>query len=162
MEFKCYLCTYTISSEMKFIIPLMLFLMLPTACSITEQNPGNAITRAETMIEHGEFIEAQDVCNELLSDSVLNCLGVSHWCRMAIVYMQLAETCSPEDNTASAIECYRKAFDLNADSATAYFEHIEIGKAQYVFTLSILSSSIDTPSEFTEFEFNDTSNIDSI
>lgn len=87
-----------------------------------------------------------------MSDSSDLTLSAKQWAQLSIAHMQLAENNNLEENAAMAVKCYRNAFAVDSDSATVYFEDIDIDLASLSHTLQMLSSSIDNPVEILGYE----------
>ena len=128
---------------MKQYATLALTLFLTATCS--SHSTDDTIAAVEIMINNSDFDAAQRACDKLVADSASSQLSASQWGQLAIAYMYLAENINEDDNTALATQCYRKAFATDIDSATAFFDNIDIEEAAFAHTLLMLSSSIDTP-----------------
>lgn len=135
---------------MKLFVILILALTTLVACSTSESK--NTISAIEIFIDNGDFDAAQKACNNLMSDSSDLTLSAKQWAQLSIAHMQLAENNNLEENAAMAVKCYRNAFAVDSDSATVYFEDIDIDLASLSHTLQMLSSSIDNPVEILDYE----------
>lgn len=135
---------------MKQYATLALTLFLTATCS--SHSTDDTIAAVEIMINNSDFDAAQRACDKLVADSASSQLSASQWGQLAIAYMYLAENINEDDNTALATQCYRKAFATDIDSATAFFDNIDIEEAAFAHTLLMLSSSIDTPADLHDFE----------
>ena len=135
---------------MKLFVILILALTTLVACSTSESK--NTISAIEIFIDNGDFDAAQKACNNLMSDSSDLTLSAKQWAQLSIAHMQLAENNNLEANAAMAVKCYRNAFAVDSDSATVYFEDIDIDLASLSHTLQMLSSSIDNPVEILDYE----------
>lgn len=135
---------------MKLFVILILALTTLVACSTSESK--NTISAIEIFIDNGDFDAAQKACNNLMSDSSDLTLSAKQWAQLSIAHMQLAENNNLEENAAMAVKCYRNAFAVDSDSATVYFEDIDIDLASLSHTLQMLSSSIDNPVEILGYE----------
>lgn len=135
---------------MKQYAILALTLFLTATCS--SHSTDDTIAAVEIMINNSDFDAAQCACDKLVADSASSQLSASQWGQLAIAYMYLAENINEDDNTALATQCYRKAFATDIDSATAFFDNIDIEEAAFAHTLLMLSSSIDTPADLHDFE----------
>lgn len=135
---------------MKLFVILILALTTLVACSTSESK--NTISAIEIFIDNGDFDAAQKACNNLMSDSSDLTLSAKQWAQLSIAHMQLAENNNLEENAAMAVKCYRNAFAVDSDSATVYFEDIDIDLASLSHTLQMLSSSIDNSVEILDYE----------
>lgn len=137
---------------MKIFLPILLTLVL-ISCSTTHKDNTEAISEAETLVDTHDYSEALTICNNIIADTIDSQMSASQWGRLAIIYMQLAEVVTEDENTALALKCYRKAFAVDSDSAAIYFENIDI--ASHAHTLNMLSTSLDSPIDLVEYEPQD-------
>ncbi|MDE7442726.1 MAG: hypothetical protein K2M65_01020 [Muribaculaceae bacterium] len=110
-----------------------------TSCHNTESDT-DYLAAAESALNDGYYTEAQQICNKLTERTGIDNLPVDVRCRLALVYMKLAEQRNESENTAAAIECYRTALVDSPDSATQAFTDLPVEDMQYAMILSSLTA----------------------
>ena len=121
---------------------------IASACSgISADNVEQMIREAESAVANGDMTAAQSVAAHLTDDSNLQNLSATQAARLSMIYMQMAETLDNTDNANSdmATDLYDKAFQINPDSAPAYYSSVEPEMYQYVETLSARSTHRSNP-----------------
>ena len=133
-----------------YFIFLILCSLAIYACS-TQTTGADAINRAESAINAGEHTLAQQCADSLLHDhgDKLSMLTPSQLCRLALVYKKLADnTLSSEDaNTATALNLYKMAFSINADSVIVFRRSLTLDDAAAFEVLSSLQAMADYPAD---------------
>lgn len=127
---------------MTIILRLIFFLSViccVTSCHNTESDTDN-LTAAESALSDGYYAEAQQICDELAERTGIDKLPVDARCRLALVYMKLAEQRNESENTAAAIECYRTALTEAPDSAAQAFTNLPVEDMQYAMILTSLTA----------------------
>lgn len=99
---------------------------------------------------------AQQQVKEMIDEDSLKGFSCDELCRLSILLMKLSEQ-GYEEDIASAVHCYYKSFEVDSDSATAYFSSLPVDDAPYITILSALSVSLDPSQEsrLRDFEVNE-------
>lgn len=108
---------------MKFIIRhILLIAVLGTfAAGCSHSAPAEQLADAQTLLDNGEVDEAQHLCDNLLARTDSAEIGPRAYGQLSMAYMHLADVADPDDNIANAAVCFRRAYNLNADSAEVYY-----------------------------------------
>ncbi|MDE5786297.1 MAG: hypothetical protein K2H98_07175 [Duncaniella sp.] len=109
---------------------------------------------AEQALAYGRIGEAQSLSDLLDADVNGGVLTVNQLGRLSIVHMKLNEAyvTDENDNVAKALACYRAAFEVNPDSARAFYAECQVDDVPYCMTLATLVQNIDEPMEWPEEE----------
>lgn len=67
--------------------------------------------------------------------------------RLSILYMQLNERTDDPEDVEYAVQCFREAFKINADSAKAYYSSLPVEQDKYAMTLATIVHTLDNPRE---------------
>lgn len=141
-----------------FIILTSIIALLCGACGSTSENQvENDLRTAEDAIIRGDMKAAKSVANHLTDGENLTGLTPRQLGRLSIVYMQLADQADQADNVSAAIGCYRKAFAVDSDSATAYYNSVP---GEHAMVLSALTHAIDNPADSLTFADEEPDSID--
>ncbi len=128
-----------------FLSFILIFAALMVGCS--SQSPSDAISDAEASLASGDFKRARSV-EHLISDSTsAQKLTPSELCRIALIYMHLAENNKAhfDEDVAVATECYLRAMNENADSVAAFSERMPVADLPAMHTLNELACAISSP-----------------
>lgn len=129
----------------RLIIYLAAALALGVASACTQgESVSDRIIAAEDAVSAGDDIAARDLCDRLLKDDH-SPLAVEQLGRMSMVYMRLAEASDDTENIDLAARCFRRAFQLNADSARAFYSSLPHDQDRYVMQLASIVSTLDHP-----------------
>ncbi|MCM1484149.1 MAG: hypothetical protein NC043_07420 [Muribaculaceae bacterium] len=105
----------------------------------------NELRSAEMALARGDMEVATSVAEHLSAGENLSGLSASQLARLSVVYMQLADDSEGGTEVVSATDCYRRAYEANADSAAAYYSSLPSEKAQYAMMLSTIVGNQDHP-----------------
>ncbi|MCM1356548.1 MAG: hypothetical protein NC212_09120 [Staphylococcus sp.] len=122
--------------------------ILMSACghsSISEQ-----ITSAELAFANDNESATREICGHILGKKDLSGMEASQMARLSVIYMQLNEKSDSPEDVELAVQCYRDAYKINRDSATAYYRSLPVDQTKYVMTLSTIVHTLDTPREIPE------------
>ena len=105
------------------------------------------IRSAEMAVAQGDMTAARSVAAHIVDKENLYTLPASQVARLSIVYMQLSDydTDENESSVSTAAALYRQAYEIDADSAALYYSVISPDKQPYVQMLSTLVGNIDNP-----------------
>lgn len=126
------------------IIPVVALLSVSGCDRKPDKNDIEAsLAYAERAIVDGEVTVATEVGNHLFGDEGDNGLAVSQLGRLSMVYMRVAEQTDQQENVDKALALYRKAFELDADSAYAFYSNVSPELTADVALLAALASQQD-------------------
>lgn len=109
--------------------------------SISEQ-----VASAEMAMAAEDVVSTRQLCDNILRDSTARgSVTATELARLSILYMQLNERTDDHEAVDLAAECYREAFQANADSARYFYENLPVDEEKYVMTLSSIVHSMDNP-----------------
>ena len=146
---------------LNFLLALT-FLASFTGCGGSDgNNIETTIQEAEMAVAQGDMISASSIAYKLSKGENLTGLTATQLGRLSLIYMQIADSLEPEENISKATEYFRKAYDIDADSASLFYSGVERDRLPHVMMLSTLVSSLDAP-EFTFSNENDSIPLDSI
>lgn len=135
---------------------LSIIALLFTLCSCSTRSISERITSAEMAISSDDVTTTRHLCDEILGmKSNDNSIEATELCRLSILYMQLYDRTDQSDALDLATQCYRSAFEQDADSARYYYSHLPADQDRYVMSLSTLVHSIDNPADVSEYESSD-------
>ena len=125
-----------------------------TALALTSCG-GSDVSERISSAEMAYAIEDADVsrriCDEIMDDkSRDNSLTATQLGRMSILYMQLYDRTDDADALDMATQCYRSAFETDADSATYFYTHLPVEQDKYGMSLTTLVQSIDNPADVSD------------
>lgn len=98
-------------------------------------------------MSRGDVMAARDLCDRVLraDKDAHSALAVNELGKLSILYMRLAEAGDDTDNIDLATKCYRRAFEINADSARRFYTTLPHDDDRLAIQLSSLVNSIDNP-----------------
>lgn len=128
------------------IVLLSLGLM---SCSGTS-NVREQVAYAETALAEQDYEESRNLCDEILGSDGRKTLSASEFARLSILYMQFYENSDDADALDRAVECYREATELNADSARMVYDSLSAEDHKYAYALSMIVDGIDNPRDNSE------------
>lgn len=82
------------------------------------------IASARSLTESGDPEAASRICDEVLARNDSDRVGATNYSRLSIAYMELSEAADQTDNIAKAAVSYRRACNIDPDSADAYFRSL--------------------------------------
>ncbi|MBO5779865.1 MAG: hypothetical protein J6R27_02000 [Muribaculaceae bacterium] len=131
---------------------LAIAIALPfTQCNM-QTNRTESLTNARQAIANGEYEIAiaslEDAANSL-SDSTASPTKLSE---LALLYMIANDHAADDDYSLKALDAYRRAVKINADSVETFITTLAPDEMQYLLILSSLSSSIDNAINGVEIE----------
>ncbi|MBD5198583.1 MAG: hypothetical protein HDS86_05445 [Bacteroidales bacterium] len=135
--------------------------------SCVRQNPGAILASADDALSINDYRAAQSLCDNLteIVSKDSTALLPSHYCRLAINYMILAEhqsasTASADDNISVASMMFNTAIRVSPDSVQAFLEEIapeENGHAALLIQLAEAAEAREML--FYEFEGTDSTTV---
>ena len=108
-----------------------------------EQN----LREAEMAVAQGDMTVAESVSNNILGDKQMHDLTPRQLGRLSLEYKQLADSADHGDHVSHATECYRKAFEINPDSANAFYNNVAPEHTAHAMLLSAIVHSTDIPTD---------------
>jgi len=132
-----------------FYILTFLSICLLNSCS--QPAPVDTISDAEAAIAAGDYKSARAV-EQLVTDSAIVRLGPSQLCRIALIYLHLAEANKTryDDDMAVAAQCYIHALQISRDSVSNFLQRMPISELPAINTLNELACAIASPVDVTE------------
>ncbi|MCX4258686.1 MAG: hypothetical protein OSJ34_03070 [Muribaculaceae bacterium] len=140
------------------VILLSVLAVAMAACG--RQNPDALLASADDAISISDYRSAQNLCDNL-SDIVRTdtlSLQPSQYCRLAFIYMTLAEhqsaaTATAEDNIAAASAMFINALRISPDSVQKFLNGLapeDIGHAELLLHLSEAAEARNIIQQFEE------------
>ena len=114
-----------------------------TAATTTENLAG-----ARLLIENNDFASAQSMCDEVRNavESDDSDVEVEDLCKLAILYMQLADHTDRDDNVEYARQAYMQSLECDSAGAMDYYSRLGVDEmAQVVLLSSIVRSTTAVP-----------------
>ncbi|MDE7153321.1 MAG: hypothetical protein K2O00_02600 [Muribaculaceae bacterium] len=135
---------------------LLFFTLSLTFAACSQSSVNDKIDAAYAAYGDKDMASAQQQLRLMLDNDSTDSYSCNDLCRLSILLMKLSEQ-GYEENIAQAVHCYYRSFEVNADSATAYYAALPVEDAPYVTILSALSMSLDPSQEnrLQEFEVNE-------
>lgn len=129
------------------IIITVILAAIAASCSENRNQTDEALRDAEMALAQGDMRAAGSVADHLIGDRNLSGLTPRQLGRLSLIYMQLADSSDQSDHVSSATACYRKAYEINRDSAAAFYNNVAPEHTSHVMMLSNIAESLDTPSD---------------
>lgn len=143
------------------LISILTVICLATTSCHHSASVADSLATAESAMAEGSYQTVQDICDEITADTDIENLPVNTRCRLALLYMKLAEQRNEPENTATALKCYRTALTDAPDSTSQAFAGLPVEDMQYAMILSTLSSYADNDSLIIHDHESDSLYIDS-
>lgn len=124
MTKRTHIIIYMYTSFFKYAIAGLATLLL-SACTSHSGTVEQELQTAETALTAGQMQTARSAADHLTQTADSAELTASMLARLSMVYIRLAEHPDYTDMAVSAVNCYRKAFELNPDSAKVYFDNLD-------------------------------------
>lgn len=129
-----------------FVLGITLLCVILSSCS-GSSSVRDQVAFAETALAEQNYEESRNLCDEILGSKDRKTLSSTEYARMSILYMQFYENSDDSDALEQAVECYREAVELNADSARIYYDSLSAEDHKYAYALSMIVDGIDNPKE---------------
>lgn len=118
----------------------------------TEEMTEADLREAEMAIAQGDMRAAESVTNHVIGSKPLENFTPRQLGRLSLIYMQLADSTDQGDHVSQATECYRKAYEANADSANAFYSNVPPEHTARAVLLSAIVHSTDIPTDSLHFD----------
>lgn len=105
------------------------------------------LRQAEMAVAAGDMITASSIAGKIDYGKNLSGLNAEKLARLSLIYMQIADSLEPEDNISKAADLYKKAFELDADSAALFFTNVDAEQVGRTMMLSALVKSLEYPDD---------------
>lgn len=105
------------------------------------------IREAEMALVQGDMRAAESVANHIMGSADTVGLTPRQLCRLSLIYMQLSDSADQGERVTLAADCYRRAYNANADSAAAFYANVAPEQIPYAVMLSTLVHSQDIPTD---------------
>ncbi|WP_297071813.1 hypothetical protein [uncultured Duncaniella sp.] len=105
------------------------------------------ISSAELALANENVSATRELCNHILKNKGNSGMEAKQMARLSILYMQLNERSDDPEDVEYAVQCFRDAFSINADSARAYYTSLPYDQDKYAMTLSTIVHTLDNPRE---------------
>ena len=132
----------------KFLILALGALMLSlTACSspISQESVEESMQYAEALIEKGDWSAALECVKQITDTATFAQLNVSQLGRLSMIYMQLSEEVDQAVNLGIATDIFDYVYQVNADSAAAFYNSVEPVQMQFVESMQHSSVARKAP-----------------
>lgn len=132
------------------IITVIMLALTATSCRENRDQTDEALRDAEMALAQGDMRAAESMTDHLVGDKNLSGLTPRQLGRLSLIYMQLADSSDhgdQSDHISSATACYRKAYELDKDSAAEFYNQVSPEQTSRVMMLSNIAESLDTPSD---------------
>lgn len=120
---------------------------LTTSCGKSGTSIADDMAAAEISIANEDVVATRNLCNGVLSKAAKDGIDASQYARLSILYMQLNDRTDDPSDIEYAVSCYREAFAINADSASAFYSSLPVEQDKYVMTLASIVHTLDNPRE---------------
>lgn len=134
--------------------------MLLGSCNGRTEATPDSLDRAEEAFEQGRYAGAQSICDTLMLGNRFEHLDTRQLCRLALLFMRLAEnsTTTEDVNTAFAARSLAAALHRDSDSTVAYIGRMVPEDQAKIMILSALNQaqhSAPEEGEAEEVNYND-------
>lgn len=122
-----------------------------TLSSCGSSDVAERISSAEMAYATEDAAASRRICDEIMDDNARDsCLSAMQLGRMSILYMQLYDRTDDADALEMATQCYRSAYETDADSAAYFYSHLPVEQDKYGMSLTTLVQSIDNPADVSD------------
>lgn len=136
-------------NRLRNVCTLFLGLVM-TACG-GGSDMAERISSAEMAYATGDASSLRRICDEIMDDNAgESTLTAEQLGRMSILYMELYDHTDDSDALDMATECYRSAFEEDADSASYFYAHLPAEQYKYGMSLTMLVQSMDNPVDISD------------
>lgn len=105
------------------------------------------ISSAELALANENVSATRELCGEILKQKDRPGMEAKQMARLSILYMQLNERTDEPEDVELAVQCFREAFKINADSAQSYYSSLPVDQDKYAMTLATIVHTLDNPRE---------------
>ena len=105
------------------------------------------ISAAELALANENVDATRQLCGEIIGQKDRQSVEAKQMARLSILYMQLNERTDDPEDVEYAVQCFREAFKINADSAKAYYSSLPVEQDKYAMTLATIVHTLDNPRE---------------
>ncbi len=105
------------------------------------------ISAAELALANENVDAKRKRCGEIIGQKDRQSVEAKQMARLSILYMQLNERTDDPEDVEYAVQCFREAFKINADSAKAYYSSLPVEQDKYAMTLATIVHTLDNPRE---------------
>lgn len=105
------------------------------------------ISAAELALANENVDATRELCGEIIGQKDRQTIEAKQMARLSILYMQLNERTDAPEDVEYAVQCFREAFKLNADSAKAFYSSLPVEQDKYAMTLATIVHTLDNPRE---------------
>ncbi len=105
------------------------------------------ISSAELAMANDNVSATREICSSIINQDNRKGIEATQMARLSILYMQLNERTDDPEDVELAVQCFREAYAINADSATAYYRSLPVDQDKYAMTLSSIVHTLDNPGE---------------
>lgn len=129
----------------------LIFIILSAAVITSACNGSNSvaddIAAAELALANEDVTTTRNLCNGILSREEKEGVEASQFARLSILYMQLNDRTDNPDDIELAARCFREAYKINPDSASAFYQSLPVDEDKYAMTLAAIVHTLDNPKE---------------
>lgn len=105
------------------------------------------ISSAELAMANENVSATREICSSIINQNDRKRIEATQMARLSILYMQLNERTDDPEDVELAVQCFREAYSINADSATAFYRALPVDQDKYAMTLSSIVHTLDNPGE---------------
>lgn len=150
--------------RLKLFLKVIVLAIVPLACSagcsaVAEDQMEIELRDAEMAVAQGDMTTAKSIASHISNGKNFSGLSARQLGRLSLVYMHLADSVDQPENVGAATECYRQAFETNADSATKFYSEVGPEHTGHAVMLGAIVRSLDTPSDSTLMEHEEPDSI---
>ena len=147
----------------KFTLITVITAAIAVAGCQGSHSASDKVAMAEMVMAENDVVATRKICDGIMADSVTRKgLEATEMARLSILYMELNERTDDHEAVDIAADCYRDAFDIDADSARSFYDSLEPDKLKYAMALSSIVSSMDNPNNLEDAGEHDHEFADSI
>lgn len=129
------------------LLPALLFVSCDGEKSVSDKVADAELAMAEEDVESTRSI-ADDILSHRKNNGGITATELA---RLSILYMQLNDRTDDSESVDLAADCYREAFEANADSAAAFYHNLPVDQLKYAMVLASIVHSADNPDSLEEY-----------
>lgn len=145
----------------KIILYIFIYICICSCLAIascTHTDSENNILQAEAEIEDGNPDAARDILSVMVSNGDTG-LSVKQKCRMAMIYIRMAEISDEQDDMATAAAIFMQALENEPDSTAAYIENLSVDQQRHASMLIELTRGMSSSDSIPSDEYPDSVHI---
>lgn len=112
------------------------------------------IETAEVAYANGNYVDAQELCNDLSGDETTARMSVEELCRLSLLLVHLSEVNGEDDdNAATAARLMETAINRSADSTAIFLANAPVEDRAALALISAINDGINNPVDTDSIDF---------